>query len=37
VHEVVGIAHRRSFESACNAALIHATDYVDDELPPAPP
>lgn len=37
VHEVAGVAHRRSYESACSAALIRATDYVDGKLPQAPP
>lgn len=37
VHEVVGVAHRGSFDSACNAALIHAADFVDAELPQGQP
>lgn len=37
VYEVVSAAHRGSYDTACNAALILAADYVDDKLPPAPP
>lgn len=32
VHEMDPAVQRRSLESACNAAVIHATDYVDGQL-----
>lgn len=37
IHEAASAAQRRSFDSACNAALILAADYVDDKLPKVPP